>query len=916
MTITQPPPLSALPMSNDTVCTGSCTGVLVFTPLGGGTPPYTYYWSNGQTTWTVTGLCAGSYTANITDANGCTVSESASVVVHSNIPTFTVVPTITNATCAGSSDGSISLACSGPTAPFRFEWQMPHKYYPGNSFNNLSPGTYSVIVTDALYNCTPLSYIVGVNYTCGTVSGKTFNDTNFSCTYNAGEPGINNSYITINPGAYVVYPDNNGNYSQQNLPYGSYTITQTMLAGSPFSPCIATQPVTVSAATPSTNFADTSHTALSDPMISYFYTSELVVGDPCSATFQIVNNGSAFSNGRAFFTMPDSLSLLTTVPAYSLMSNDTIYWNYSGLLPGDTLNYSITCTISKNLSLNGFTTCGVAGVIPSNAESNSGNNTALRCDFIGVPDDPNEKAVYPAGIGPNGYINLTDSVLTYIIRFQNTGSAKATNIYIVDTISSHLDMSTLNVLGASNAFSYTYTGNRVKFTFSNINLPDSIGNQAGSKGWIEYQIHQSKANDTGTVIHNTAYIYFDFNSPVITNTTTNTIGCPLSAPSIAISNVACYGGNTGSATVTPTEGTAPFTYSWSGGGGTNATGINLTAGTYTVNMKDVNGCFATAIATITQPVSLNASANLGSNVLCNGRNDGSLSSTVSGGTKPYTYSWSGGGGSNANASGLIAGIYTLTITDSCGNSATATATVSEPASLIVSSFIANNVSCNGGNDGNITSNVSGGTTPYTYSWSNSQNSPNISGLSVGTYTLSVTDMNGCTSSAMTIITQPNALSIIADSINDNGGCNGSAWAKVNGGTMPYKYAWTGGLTTDTITNQCAGNYCCVATDAKGCIDSVCVGINIFLGAESITSNNRNIKLYPNPSDGKFTIESSIASGQSSLEIYNMLGEKIYTSTMNTSSTQINLGKNATGIYLYRVLTEKGELLGEGKFVIQ
>ncbi|HXB12501.1 MAG TPA: SprB repeat-containing protein, partial [Bacteroidia bacterium] len=451
--VMQPSPLATLTLYNDTVCTGSCTGVLSFAFAGGGTAPYTFVWSNGQTNYTATGLCAGSYTGTITDADGCSASETASVVIHSNIPTFTVVPTITNATCAGSSDGSISLACSGPTAPFRFEWQ--NKYYTGNSFNNLAPGTYSVIITDALYNCTPLTYTVGVNYTCGAVSGKTFNDTNFNCTYNAGEPGINNSYITINPGAYVVYPDINGNYKQQNLPYGSYTVTQTMSAGSPFSPCITTQPVTVSAVTPSTNFADTTHTALSDPMITYFYTSNLFVGSTCNAAFQIVNNGSAFSNGRAFFTVPDSLSLITTVPAYSLISNDTIYWNYSGLLPGDTLNYSINCKIADYISLNGFATCGFAGVIPSNPESNSGNNTTERCDFIGVPCDPNNKSVYPTGIGPNGYINLTDSILTYIIHFQNVGSAKATNVYVVDTISSHLDMSTLNVLGASNAFSYT-----------------------------------------------------------------------------------------------------------------------------------------------------------------------------------------------------------------------------------------------------------------------------------------------------------------------------------------------------------------------------------------------------------------------------------------------------------------------------
>ncbi len=536
--ISQPPCLSIISFPNDTVCTGSCTGVLGPTSVSGGTPGYSYSWTPFVGTGAVaTALCAGSYTVTVHDGNGCTASASASVTVHSSIPSLTVVPTITNATCTGTTDGSISLAVSAPSAPFKYAWQYSNQtVYTGNSFNNLYSGTYTVTITDKYYNCNVFTYTVGTNFTCGYIYGTTFDDTDFTCTYSASEPKLNTSYITINPGAYVVYPNNGGNYSQQLLPYGSYTVTQTLYGGSPFSACSASQPVTVNASTPAINFADTTHTALSDPMITYLYETSFVIGDTASASFQIANNGSAISNGRAFFTIPDSMSLVTTTPAYSVISNDTIYWNYSGLLPSNTLNYTVHCKINSNPSLRNYYVCANAGVIPSNPESNSGNNVGGWCAVMVAAYDPNEKAVNPVGTGPNGYINLTDSVLTYIIRFQNTGSAKATNIYIVDTISSHLDMSTLTVLGASSAFSYTYTGNRVRFIFNNINLPDSIGNQAGSKGWIEYQIHQNKANNPGDVINNTAYIYFDFNSPVVTNTTVNTINMILGSKNLMNSN--------------------------------------------------------------------------------------------------------------------------------------------------------------------------------------------------------------------------------------------------------------------------------------------------------------------------------------------------------------------------------------------
>jgi uncharacterized repeat protein (TIGR01451 family) len=121
-------------------------------------------------------------------------------------------------------------------------------------------------------------------------------------------------------------------------------------------------------------------------------------------------------------------------------------------------------------------------------------------------------------------ISLSDETLDYIIRFQNTGTADAIHVYVLDTISENLDLASFQLLTTSHASNVTYLGNRVfKFGFSYIHLPDSTTNELLSHGYIHYRIKQAATNSPGTVIKNTAYIYFDFNPAVVTNTTTNRI---------------------------------------------------------------------------------------------------------------------------------------------------------------------------------------------------------------------------------------------------------------------------------------------------------------------------------------------------------------------------------------------------------
>ncbi|MDR7212711.1 T9SS type A sorting domain-containing protein, partial [Flavobacterium piscis] len=286
-------------------------------------------------------------------------------------------------------------------------------------------------------------------------------------------------------------------------------------------------------------------------------------------------------------------------------------------------------------------------------------------------------------------------------------------------------------------------------------------------------------------------------------------------------NVSCNGGTNGSASVSPSGGTPGYTYSWSPSGGTAATATGLAAGSYTVTITDANGCTATRNYTITQPSAISTATGSQTNVSCNGGTNGSASVSPSGGTPGYTYSWSPSGGTAATATGLAAGSYTVTVTDANGCTATRNYTITQPTAISTATGSQTNVSCNGGTNGSASVSPSGGTPGYTYSWSPSGGTAaTATGLAAGSYTVTVTDANGCTATRNYTITQPTAISTATGSqtnVSCNGGTNGSASVSPSGGTPGYTYSWSpSGGTAATATGLAAGSYTVTITDANGC----------------------------------------------------------------------------------------------------
>ncbi|MGV3613376.1 MAG: beta strand repeat-containing protein, partial [Fluviicola sp.] len=292
-----------------------------------------------------------------------------------------------------------------------------------------------------------------------------------------------------------------------------------------------------------------------------------------------------------------------------------------------------------------------------------------------------------------------------------------------------------------------------------------------------------------------------------------------------VTNVACFGGNTGAINLTPTGGTGPYTFNWTAGP-TTEDRTGLTAGTYSVTITDANGCTGTVSPTVTQPATSVSGTTVVTNVACFGGNTGAINLTPTGGVGPYTFNWAAGP-TTEDRTGLTAGTYSVTITDANACTGTVNVTVTQPASSVSGTTVVTNVACFGGTTGAINLTPTGGVGPYTFNWGG-PTTEDRTGLSAGTYSVTITDANACTGTVSGItVTQPTAISVTPASqtnVSCFGGSNGAAAINTpTGGAGGYTYNWTPGNPTGdgtvSVTGLSATTYTCTVTDANGCVAS-------------------------------------------------------------------------------------------------
>ena len=316
-------------------------------------------------------------------------------------------------------------------------------------------------------------------------------------------------------------------------------------------------------------------------------------------------------------------------------------------------------------------------------------------------------------------------------------------------------------------------------------------------------------------------------------TACSTDPCPtINFTTPAQTNVTCFGGNNGSATVAASGGTGPYTYTWTPGNLNGATQSGLTAGTYTINVTDNNNCPGTTTVTITEPTSAVVVTTSSTSTTC-GSNNGTATANATGGTGTYTYSWLPGAGSGSTLSNLSSGSYTVTVTDANGCTASASANVGSAGgpSITVDSF--NDISCNGLSDGSATVSGTGGTGTLNYNWSpGNLSGATQNGLGANTYTVIVTDQEGCSNSATLTISEPSAISLTSGVITPaNCGANdGSASVNASGGTGSLSYSWNPNVSTGpNATNVAAGNYEVTVSDANNCSETINIVVSSIGG---------------------------------------------------------------------------------------
>ncbi|RMG91260.1 MAG: hypothetical protein D6706_18380, partial [Chloroflexi bacterium] len=336
-------------------------------------------------------------------------------------------------------------------------------------------------------------------------------------------------------------------------------------------------------------------------------------------------------------------------------------------------------------------------------------------------------------------------------------------------------------------------------------------------------------NASGLVPGNTYYIrvydYTGINNPPSTTTFNICVqgappcsGLSVSATPVPVS---CYGGSDGAINLQVNGGSSPYTYQWSNGSQSSQL-MGISAGSYQVTVTDANGCTTATSATVTQPAPLNLTLVNLENVSCWGSPDGSIEVTASGGTPPYSYQWSNGITGPVNA-GLYAGSYTVTVSDAHGCQHSLSLQITSPPQLSVVLTV-NDATCNGSADGMVNAAVSGGTPPYTYTWSDGSTSNPLNGVGAGNYSLTVSDDHGCSLVRTVTIREPAPLLVGVQTSTYHGGwsvsCHDASDGWIHtlpaGGTPPYTFLWSTGNTATGLTQLPSGQYTLTITDDHGC----------------------------------------------------------------------------------------------------
>ncbi|HVE00011.1 MAG TPA: T9SS type A sorting domain-containing protein [Cytophagaceae bacterium] len=494
-----------------TLCTGQSL------TLDAGNSGATYKWNNNNSLITQTRSITtnGLYFVDVTKGN-CTKRDSINVLVKA-IPVINLSDDTT--ACQGS---SFVLNAGNPGC--QYKWSTGSI---SQSITISSSGTYSVEV----YHegaCHKKDSIQVAFVDCSVLSGTVYEESNSDCLQNAGERAISGRFVSLkntdNGKNYYATTDAVGNY-ELSVPYGNYEVALVPKPDLQIL-CPATKSYLISAnntVIAPKNFG-VKITSITNFSIGINNLSSLRLNSLVTYSLTYSNIGTLAKSGVVKLVKDPFMEYYMEQIAGAQINGDTLTYNYSLLNPGESNTIPIIILIPFNRDLTGKNACVKASVIPSETDASPSDNVMNSCSIYAYPFDPNNKQVYPAGASNEGFIGSKDTILTYTINFQNTGTDTARSVTIKDTLSSLLDVASFEKIGSSYPCDAQITGEGIlTFSFNNIMLPDSNINEPASHGFVQFTIHRKKDAPDASVITNEAFIFFDQADPVPTNKTITTL---------------------------------------------------------------------------------------------------------------------------------------------------------------------------------------------------------------------------------------------------------------------------------------------------------------------------------------------------------------------------------------------------------
>ncbi len=801
----------------------------------------TFAWGNGESDAALSDLAAGSYALTLTDDKGCTQELSAEI----EAPLLIEVLATTETSICNTESGEISLSLSGGTPPFSFDWSNG---YQGRINRNLTPGEYTVTITDA-NNCS-----VEESYDIRNVNIEIeleFDIVNNNCF--EGKEGV---IQILNSDKIASFSWNTDSEEAEvsELGAGEYTLNYITTDG-----CIGEQIFEITEPSLLEGVANPSDNLCFDDRIGTIGL-ELRGGIPPYEYAWSTGVNTPFLTGLSAgiyeVTISDANGCILIVEQEIFTPSELV------------VQEVITINESCEDAIDGIISLAVSGGFGDlEYEWNTGESGSSIENLI--------SGVYQVTITDENGCVITDET-----EIENG------NIYPFVQVD-QIDPS-------------CHTGNNGHISF-NTDTADDVLFYTWSDGADDQERNDLTAGDYEITISSAA------GCSIIEEITL--IDPALLDVELEYQSVSCFGAEDAELEVNVVGGTSPYSVEVTGENlmtqvqSNFALVENLQAGEYGIVVIDNNGCTQEYSTTIDQPELIFIQETV-TDASCFGKIDGQLEVNLAGGNSPYTIEIMGANlmtqlqNNSALVDSLLAGVYILEVSDNNGCAEEVVFEVDQPEQIIIQGIITD-ASCFGKADATIEAIVSGGVGDIGFAWDNGSNTNIIEGINAADYLLDVTDQNGCIQERIFKVGQPEEL-VVENTFTQPGTSddNGSITLTINGGTTPYEVTWDNGAEGSELTDLSGGSYRYTVRDNNDCL---------LLGSITLeTPNSTNqlapfngISLYPNPVDDQLQIQAEGNYRDVAITLYNSLGQTVYTSfypNLNDRSKSISVADLASGIY--------------------